>query len=89
MAQFATLCGLEGFAAHLENEHLKEIFSNEERLGDLKRNFVRFATEELLRREFNSGAQDILGAMIPLLLHNRDVVIGEMDSAPPSDSRAS
>jgi hypothetical protein len=57
---------------------LKEVFSNEERVGDLKRNFVKFATEELMRREFNQNAQDILGAMIPLLLHNHSVVIKEI-----------
>lgn len=78
MAQFSTLCGIEGFAQNFENEHLRIIFSNEERVTDLKRNFIRFATEELLRREFNQNASDIIGAMIPLLLHNHQVVRQEI-----------
>lgn len=78
MAQFSILCGVDRFTANIENQHLRVIFSDEERINGLKRNFIKFATEELLRREFNQKASDIVGAMIPLLLHNHEQVIQDV-----------
>lgn len=50
MVQFYTLLSMKSHLSLIDNEDHKAIFADSQKLGELKRNFLRFAAEEQMRR---------------------------------------
>ena len=50
MAQFAMLCQIDNFAANLQDDEVREVFQDEAERNQLIHDFVRYATEENMRR---------------------------------------
>ena len=53
--QFYTLLEMDDIDRLTDDERIRDIFKDEQKLADLKAKFVRHAIEELMRRNINKG----------------------------------